>query len=148
MRSRGLCQTAGGAGNLAVNLAALYDPAHCRGASKDAGGKDAGGEDRGSKVCVIGTLAKDQAGRDLLDLLTGSGCAVEPAYAALGSTTVKTRVTCGGQQILRIDGNDDWLSDEAEMNERLAQALRRQPNRRSCRGDYGKGARRPLSSSR
>ena len=72
VRSRGLCYRRR-RGNLAVNLAALYDPADCRGAKEDAGGKDAGGEDRGRRSASSGGC-EDQAGRDLLDLLTGSGC--------------------------------------------------------------------------
>jgi D-beta-D-heptose 7-phosphate kinase/D-beta-D-heptose 1-phosphate adenosyltransferase len=129
IRSRSFCQSPGGAGNLAGNLAALYDPVHSRTASK---------------VHVVGTLAKDQAGSDLFDLVTGSGCAIEPAYSSLGSTTVKTRVTCNGQQILRIDGNDDWVSSEEEMKRLLGDTLRASSGVGAVVvADYGKGALTP-----
>ena len=129
IRSRGLWQGPGGAGNLAANLAALYDPAHCRNTAK---------------VRVIGTLANDQAGSELLELVAKSGCAIRPAYAASGTTTVKTRVTCDGQQILRIDSNDDWLSDEVEMKRQLDQALHQDTDIAAVVvADYGKGALTP-----
>jgi D-beta-D-heptose 7-phosphate kinase/D-beta-D-heptose 1-phosphate adenosyltransferase len=129
IRSRAVSSTPGGAGNLAANLAALYDPVHSRGASK---------------VRVSGILAKDQAGSELFDLLTSSGCAIEPAYCSLGNTTVKMRVTCGGQQILRIDSQDDWVSNEAGMKQHLTDTLHTGTDIGAVvAADYGKGALTP-----
>ena len=73
--------TAGGAANVALNLAAL-----------------------GVKAALIGTLGDDEAGRKLVAILAAagvdaSGCGVDPA----APTIVKTRVIARTQQLCRID---------------------------------------------
>ena len=73
--------TAGGAANVALNLAAL-----------------------GAKAALIGTIGEDEAGRNLVAMLAAagvdvSGCGVDPA----APTIVKTRVIARTQQLCRID---------------------------------------------
>jgi rfaE bifunctional protein nucleotidyltransferase chain/domain/rfaE bifunctional protein kinase chain/domain len=56
----------------------------------------------GVDVTLVAPLAADDDGRELLDLLVGSGVQVLP-LAHEGPTRVKTRVRAGGQSIARID---------------------------------------------
>ena len=75
---------AGGAGNVARNLAAL-----------------------GSKIVLIGVVGDDAAGRDLEAMLAdehnvASRLVVDPTR----QTTVKTRFVAERQQLLRVDGED------------------------------------------
>lgn len=95
----------GGAGNLAVNLVHFFDPHHS------------------GKVRVLGVTGQDHVCVALSRLLTERGCAVHTISAPGKRTTVKTRITCGGQQILRLDSEEDQLLAEGELASAVLHAL-------------------------
>lgn len=129
VRARDFYQAPGGAGNLAANLAALFDPSYSRGTPK---------------VRVLGVCGGDQAATDLTRLITESGCALKMAHAPMGMTTVKTRITCAGQQILRIDGQEDELSSDSVLRTHLENALHDNTDVGAVvLVDYGRGALQP-----
>ena len=71
----------GGAGNVALNLAAL-----------------------GLNVVVVGLIGDDEAGQRICRLVEAAGIQCRPVVASDGRPTiVKTRVVVGHQQLLRID---------------------------------------------
>lgn len=73
--------TAGGAANVALNLAAL-----------------------GVRTEVFGLVGNDNSGREVGDLLAGRGVAFRPELARRGVTTItKTRVMTQRQQVCRLD---------------------------------------------
>ncbi len=74
-------RAAGGAANVAVNLSTL-----------------------GCKVDVAGAVGEDEDGRELLELLEGSGIETSAVVSiASRPTTCKTRILAGRQQMLRLD---------------------------------------------
>ena len=113
-------ETAGGAGNVLLNLASL-----------------------GLKAVALGFVGDDAPGRQLLTILDEAGVETGPVIASGSRPTVtKTRVIGGHQQMMRID---DEVSGPAEPEaiDSLIAAVRRE-----LRGgveavilsDYGKGA--------
>jgi len=70
--------TLGGAGNVAANIASL-----------------------GRKVYLLGAIGPDQNGQVVTQLAGELGLLVN--FGGIARTTTKTRVTCGGQQVLRTD---------------------------------------------
>jgi len=86
----------GGAGNVARNLAAL-----------------------GAKAILIGVVGDDAEGRALADLIGQIDGVEGDLFSMRGRpTTLKTRFVTGGQQLLRVDGEDDTeidASTEAEI---------------------------------
>jgi D-beta-D-heptose 7-phosphate kinase/D-beta-D-heptose 1-phosphate adenosyltransferase len=87
----------GGAGNVALNLAAL-----------------------GMRVTVAGVVGDDEAGRRLRSLLEKAGVETHPIIACGGRSTVtKTRVIGGHQQMLRIDEETSDPVPEASLDQLL-----------------------------
>ena len=90
--------TAGGAANVALNLRAL-----------------------GAGVELVGTIGRDEAGRELTDVLKGYGITLDEGLADTGRRTIlKSRVMCRNQQLCRIDWEDgrpvyalssEWIRD-------------------------------------
>lgn len=108
--------TAGGAANVALNLASL-----------------------GANVSAIGSLGDDAAATTLLALLHQAGietplCQVDPARA----TIVKTRVVARTQQLCRIDYEDHHSRYQLDHHERIAAALAEADA--VIVSDYAKGA--------
>lgn len=108
--------TAGGAANVALNLASL-----------------------GMSVRLVGTIGDDPAGRQLRDLLADSE--VETSLCAVasdGPTIVKTRVIARTQQLCRIDHEGASSSYSLESSSELFAAIE------ECDAvilsDYAKGA--------
>jgi D-beta-D-heptose 7-phosphate kinase/D-beta-D-heptose 1-phosphate adenosyltransferase len=89
---------AGGAGNVARNVASL-----------------------GGRVIIVGVVGQDAAGDELVDLL-GDDHAIMPLLvrAAGRPTTVKTRFTAAGHQLLRLDEEDSAPFDAATEARLLA----------------------------
>jgi D-beta-D-heptose 7-phosphate kinase / D-beta-D-heptose 1-phosphate adenosyltransferase len=115
-------QGPGGAGNVAVNLASLV--AHP------------------GRVRVMGVIggAGEEAGCTLTQLLREAGCMVRLCNG-LGSTCIKTRVTCDGQQVLRLDAESPPLSADDVMYQALASLLHEQTDvQLVVVADYNKGA--------
>ncbi|GAB3248453.1 bifunctional heptose 7-phosphate kinase/heptose 1-phosphate adenyltransferase [Kineosporia babensis] len=77
---RNRTHTPGGAGNAAMNLAAL-----------------------GESVSLVGAVGPDTAGERLRDLLTAGGVDCSAVVIGEGPTTSKHRILAGGQQLLRLD---------------------------------------------
>jgi rfaE bifunctional protein kinase chain/domain len=90
--------TLGGAGNLTQNLVSL-----------------------GAKVMLGGVKGNDEAGKQLIEILTNEGVKTDTIITDINRpTTIKTRVLAGNQQIVRIDRElTDALTVELE-NELLA----------------------------
>ena len=81
---------AGGAANTAVNLAAL-----------------------GARVRIVGAVGQDDAGDRLVGLLQAAGVDTAGLVRAPGlATTAKTRISGGGQVLVRMD-EGDVLTDDA-----------------------------------
>jgi D-glycero-beta-D-manno-heptose-7-phosphate kinase len=94
--------TAGGAGNVALNVASL-----------------------GARCQVAGFFGKDEAGRRLAKLLSDKGVA-PLATPGRGDTIVKTRVLVGQQQLCRLDRESPPASyrvDPAKLDALLAPAI-------------------------
>jgi D-glycero-beta-D-manno-heptose-7-phosphate kinase len=114
---------AGGAGNAALNLAAL-----------------------GVKVRAVGVVGEDGLGRALLDLLAAGGVDVEGVLPIQGRPTeAKTRILAGGrstrrQQMLRLDRSPTGPPPPASARRVLA-ALRRAARNAGAvlASDYGSG---------
>ncbi len=76
--------TAGGAANVAFNLAAL-----------------------GVRCEIFGTIGRDAAGDELRSLLQSKNVAMDPSLALVGTPTItKTRVIAQRQQVCRLDRED------------------------------------------
>jgi D-beta-D-heptose 7-phosphate kinase/D-beta-D-heptose 1-phosphate adenosyltransferase len=87
----------GGAGNVALNLAAL-----------------------GLHVTAAGIVGDDDAGKRLRSLLEAAGVDIRPVIACTGRSTVtKTRVIGGHQQMIRIDEETSDPVPEAEIDRLL-----------------------------
>lgn len=107
----------GGAANVAANIRSL-----------------------GSSVTLAGFAASDEAGRKLRHELESRSIAVSFAEDGARPTTVKTRITAGGQQIVRFDEeNTSPLSEAgaASLRDRCTQLLA--PAHACVISDYAKG---------
>lgn len=88
--------SAGGAANVAMNLAAL-----------------------GCRVEMAGVIGKDEDGRQLLEVLAASNVGISGVVSAADRpTTCKTRILGGRQQILRLD-----IEKSGELSSELNQSL-------------------------
>ncbi|MEY3586631.1 MAG: hypothetical protein RLZZ243_1695 [Bacteroidota bacterium] len=89
----------GGAGNVALNLAAL-----------------------GASPIICSVIGKDAEGERLIHLFNEANISTDGIYASSNRrTTVKTRVLSNNQQLLRIDSEDTTLIDSTEEGELLKQ---------------------------
>ena len=89
----------GGAGNVALNLAAL-----------------------GASPIICSVIGKDAEGERLIHLFNEANISTDGIYASSNRrTTVKTRVLSNNQQLLRIDAEDTTLIDTTEEGELLKQ---------------------------
>jgi len=112
---------AGGAGNVALNLAGL-----------------------GLNVAISGYVGEDEDRDRLVSLLSGRGIDTAAIVTLSDRPTVtKTRITAGHHQVLRVDSED--LKDiGAEDRERLLNAVKAQlPADAIVLSDYAKGALAP-----
>lgn len=107
-------QRAGGAANVAVNLAAL-----------------------GARVRFLGARGADTNGRLLAELLQRAG--VDPAFVTAESvqTIHKLRVLARNQQLIRLDAESSLESLAAEFNRAVADSA--EPGQVVVLSDYGKG---------
>ncbi len=95
--------TAGGAGNVALNVAAL-----------------------GAQATVAGFFGRDDAGKRLGGILTQKGITIIPTPGT-GATIVKTRVLSRRQQVCRLDRESpqhDYAIDPAEFTSLFDKAVR------------------------
>lgn len=89
----------GGAGNVALNLAAL-----------------------GASPIICSVIGTDAEGERLIHLFNEANIATDGIYTSSNRrTTVKTRVLSNNQQLLRIDSEDTTLIDTTEEGELLKQ---------------------------
>ena len=110
--------TAGGAANVALNIAAL-----------------------GGSATLFGWIGDDPSGRRLVDVVRDGGVRIlEGAVSARHETIVKTRIVCRRQQLCRMDREavpERFALAPAVVRERLAPALREVDA--VILSDYGKG---------
>ena len=110
--------TAGGAANVALNIAAL-----------------------GGSATLFGWIGDDPSGRRLVEVVRDGGVRVlEGAVSANHETIVKTRIVCRRQQLCRLDREespDRFALDAATVRDLLAPALREADA--AILSDYGKG---------
>ena len=96
-----LSESLGGAGNVARNIHTL-----------------------GHEVMLMGVIGDDSAGRTITQIASSIGI---PACLPLGvdgsHTTIKHRITCGGQIISRLDTEDGELTNKIGLLEGLQAAL-------------------------
>ncbi len=93
----------GGAGNVAANVRAL-----------------------GAECDLVGVVGDDQAGLSIRRALEAAGARCDFVHAPGRSTTVKTRVLAQGQQVVRVDREEDGSHAPAvgqELLERLRERL-------------------------
>jgi rfaE bifunctional protein kinase chain/domain len=89
----------GGAGNVALNLAAL-----------------------GASPIICSVIGTDSEGERLIQLFKDSNISTDGMYASSNRrTTVKTRVLSNNQQLLRIDSEDTTLINSSEETQLLSQ---------------------------
>jgi rfaE bifunctional protein kinase chain/domain len=89
----------GGAGNVALNLAAL-----------------------GASPIICSVIGSDSEGERLIDLFHKANISTDGIYASSNRrTTVKTRVLSNNQQLLRIDSEDTNLINKIEEEQLLKQ---------------------------
>ncbi|MEX1024542.1 MAG: D-glycero-beta-D-manno-heptose-7-phosphate kinase [Planctomycetota bacterium] len=118
LSARSTDERLGGAGNVAANLSAM-----------------------GAAVEVLGVVGDDELGERLLGLLgqigvSADGCPREPGRP----TTGKTRLVCGGQQLVRIDWEENGPIAPAIEDALLADFQRRVGAVGAVvLSDYGKG---------
>lgn len=96
-------ETAGGAGNVALNIVAL-----------------------GAQARLIGLVGDDEAGRRLTHILQSAGVTSDLVIDAQAPTISKTRVLAGHQQLLRVDHeivNAPRPSVEQALLEKVSQAI-------------------------
>lgn len=119
VRVRQVSESAGGAGNVVINLSRL-----------------------GCKASLVGTVGSDAERAPLLTCLSDHGICIEGVVAFNDrATTVKTRVIGGHQQMLRLDSEDGGALSEGHIR-RLLQAINSQfdnPISVVILSDYGKG---------
>jgi D-beta-D-heptose 7-phosphate kinase / D-beta-D-heptose 1-phosphate adenosyltransferase len=108
----------GGAANVALNLARL-----------------------GVRVHLLGVLGRDANGQHLQEKITQEGVCLDGILRVQGRpTTTKTRVTCGRQQLLRIDIEDAIPLPETTREQLIAVALDVLPRVSALvLSDYAKG---------
>lgn len=87
---RGVEQRAGGAGNVALNLAAL-----------------------GAAPALVGAMGNDEAGHDLEALLNSAGVTCRIQRHAGSATITKLRVLSRNQQLIRLDFEDGFHAMQA-----------------------------------
>jgi rfaE bifunctional protein kinase chain/domain len=109
---------AGGAGNVVANVRAL-----------------------GGKVEACGIVGRDQAGRRLVQELSGIGAGVAGVVASqMTTTTSKTRIIAHSQQVVRLDREQrDGLDDRARARVRAFVQQRLSDCNVMVVSDYGKG---------
>lgn len=106
---------AGGAANVAVNLASL-----------------------GARVTVAGIVGDDANSALLRSLLANRSVATDFAASASGPTITKLRVLSRNQQLIRLDTEEPFPAEEASAL--LARVAKLIPGSQSCvLSDYGKG---------
>tara|TARA_B100001113_G_C21099400_1_gene618077 strand:+ start:414 stop:1328 length:915 start_codon:yes stop_codon:yes gene_type:complete len=90
--------TPGGAGNVAINLAAL-----------------------GASVECVGTIGSDKNGKELTGLLAKRNINIDQLYITDLPTTSKKRYYLNGKQVLRVDieeVNEDWSPKNTDFNDK------------------------------
>lgn len=118
LRVREHSEGAGGAGNVALNLAAL-----------------------GCRVTLIGFVGEDGPGMRLRRMLEGAGVAAELIAVPARPTITKTRVMARSQQILRIDEEQVAMPSSGDRERVLALLADLLPHHDAVvLSDYGKGA--------
>lgn len=128
VRQLSTIQTPGGAGNVAAGLLALG----CNVLLAGVGGNDPAEVDL---QFTLGSLSgPDSPARLMTSLATGTG-----------PTLVKTRITCGGQQVLRLDTEQLPLANEAALRDAIVVGVQAYCDRLAAIvvSDYGKGAMTP-----
>jgi D-beta-D-heptose 7-phosphate kinase/D-beta-D-heptose 1-phosphate adenosyltransferase len=119
VRMRYVSESAGGAGNVAVNLSRL-----------------------GCLVSLAGRMGEDRERDALLALFSEHGIGTEPVISSINhSTTVKTRIMGGHQQMLRLDKEDDAPISEEDGRDLLNAVSALFEAGLTCvvLSDYGKG---------
>ncbi len=122
LNARHVEERLGGAGNVAVNLRAME-----------------------ADVEVIGVVGRDERGERFLGMLASIGVDTSKSVVCEGRpTTQKTRLTSGGQQMIRIDWEEAAPIPQAIVDE-IAAALpgRIAAARAVVLSDYGKGVLTP-----
>ncbi|MFM8442392.1 MAG: bifunctional D-glycero-beta-D-manno-heptose-7-phosphate kinase/D-glycero-beta-D-manno-heptose 1-phosphate adenylyltransferase HldE, partial [Methylococcus sp.] len=115
VRVTGIEERVGGAGNVALNLAAL-----------------------GGQVTLVGFRGDDEPGHRLDALLTHAGIRVRVATVASHPTITKLRVLSRHQQLIRLDFEEDFQPVESrKLREQYAAALPESDT--VVLSDYGKG---------
>lgn len=111
-------ETAGGAGNVALNAVGL-----------------------GLKVAVCGFAGSDPEGDRLIELLGKSGADTRGMVRVDRPTITKTRIIGGHQQMLRLDTEDNTSRDGAEMRKLTDAVIREMSDGVSAvvMSDYAKG---------
>lgn len=108
-------ERAGGAGNVAINIAAL-----------------------GANASVIGLTGKDDAANSLINLMTQAGVASHFSQDTNHATVTKLRVLSRNQQLIRLDFEDGFPEFD---NTKLIEMFSKQINQAGAviLSDYGKG---------
>ncbi len=112
---RGLEQRAGGAANVALNIAKLS-----------------------GKVSLYGRIGLDKAGEDLCSLLASAGVGLEGLVKTSAPTTRKMRVTAHRHQMIRIDWEKSEPLDSNSIKG-LVKQLENDSFQAILLSDYGKG---------
>lgn len=111
----------GGAGNVAANVRAL-----------------------GARCDVIGAVGGDEAGKSVRRTLEAMGAGCHLVHDAKRPTTVKTRVLARGQQVVRVDREEDRSVAPAAARHVSSRVLSRLPGARALVvADYDKGVMSP-----
>lgn len=95
----------------------------------------------GAEASLVGVVGDDEAGRDLLTLLTETGVNVDGVVTAAGRpTTTKMRVIAHSQQVVRAD-SEVTADIDGEIESRVLEDLRRAISESDVLivSDYGKG---------
>ena len=118
---RGAEERAGGAGNVALNMAAL-----------------------GARVTLMGYCGRDEAADSLISLLEGAGIRCEISRIDQLPTITKLRVISRQQQLIRLDFEEQFSAvDPAPLIEAFKARLTEADV--IVLSDYGKGTLRPVS---
>lgn len=107
-------QTLGGAANVATNLGSL-----------------------GMKVGLIGRIGKDEYGNQLSTKILEKGI-VDLSISTAATTTVKTRIISGNQQIVRLD-QEAFQELSEEQLKKVETAIENYKGKYLLVSDYGKG---------
>ena len=106
----------GGAGNVALNIAAL-----------------------GAAASLVGVIGDDEAGEELDSRLCAAGVLCDFSVSRQAPTITKLRVVAQHQQLIRVDFEQDFAAEETAGLQQRAQALL-QDKQVLVLSDYGKGA--------